>query len=269
MSNLIVTDEGERSAVRAWLNIQRSANTRRAYERIAIAYITAYSLREAGIEQLVIWQQGLRGSSSSVALSTAAIKSLYSFLYRAGAIPINPATLLKVPRVRSNLAERILSVDEVRAILKEARNGKNGVRNHSLFALMFYSGLRISEVESLNWSDLRGGVLNVWGKGEKERNVTLPESLAEELERLRGDGSMFGIERSVIHKTIKGIIKRAGLGVKISCHWLRHANASIALDGGASIKCIQETLGHSSINTTARYLHVKPGESSGNFLPKL
>jgi integrase/recombinase XerD len=60
--------------------------------------------------------------------------------------------------------------------------------------------------------------------------------------------------------------RRAGLET-VSPHWLRHAHASHALDRGAPIHLVQATLGHANINTTGRYLHARPKESSSRFLP--
>jgi site-specific recombinase XerD len=66
---------------------------------------------------------------------------------------------------------------------------------------------------------------------------------------------------------VKQAGKRAGLEASVSPHWLRHAHASHALDRGAPIHLVQATLGHASISTTGRYLHARPKESSGRFLP--
>ena len=62
---------------------------------------------------------------------------------------------------------------------------------------------------------------------------------------------------------------RAGLSAAVSPHWLRHAHASHALDRGAAVHVVQHTLGHASLATTTRYVHVQPGESSGHSLAKL
>jgi site-specific recombinase XerD len=65
---------------------------------------------------------------------------------------------------------------------------------------------------------------------------------------------------------VRAAARRAGIAVPVSPHWLRHAHASHALDRGAPIHLVQATLGHANINTTGRYLHARPTESSSGFL---
>lgn len=61
--------------------------------------------------------------------------------------------------------------------------------------------------------------------------------------------------------------RTAGIALAVSPHWLRHAHATHALDRGAPIHLVQATLGHVSVATTGRYLHARPSESSGKYLP--
>lgn len=70
-----------------------------------------------------------------------------------------------------------------------------------------------------------------------------------------------------VWRIVRRAAKRAGIDKEVSCHWLRHAHASHALDRGAPIHLVQATLGHSSISTTGRYLHARPTESSSSYLP--
>jgi len=85
-------------------------------------------------------------------------------------------------------------------------------------------------------------------------------------QRRRGQEGRNGqLDRSAVNR----IVRRAGRLIDLphlSPHWLRHAHASHALDRGATVAVVRETLGHSSIAVTSRYLHAKPGESSGLYL---
>jgi len=75
------------------------------------------------------------------------------------------------------------------------------------------------------------------------------------------------LDESQVWRIVRKAAKRAGIEKAVSCHWLRHAHASHALDRGAPIHLVQATMGHSSISTTGKYLHARPTDSSGNYLP--
>src|SRR5207302_10232771 len=74
------------------------------------------------------------------------------------------------------------------------------------------------------------------------------------------------LDRGRVRDIVRGAAERAGINGQVSPHWLRHAHASHALDHGAPIHLVQATLGHSSVATTSRYLHARPGDSSARFL---
>lgn len=119
------------------------------------------------------------------------------------------------------------------------------------------------------------------GKGQKTSTVLLPAELWNELCSIRGDaganapvfqsreGDALGrqLDRTQVYRIVADAAKRAGIQGKISPHWLRHAHASHSLEQGAPIHLVQTTLGHSSIATTSRYLHARPSDSSGLYLP--
>ena len=75
------------------------------------------------------------------------------------------------------------------------------------------------------------------------------------------------LSRQQAWQIVKTAAARAGLPENLSPHWLRHAHASHAMDRGAPIALVQATLGHASVQTTGRYLHARPEESSGRYLP--
>jgi integrase/recombinase XerD len=116
--------------------------------------------------------------------------------------------------------------------------------------------------------------LSITGKGGKVRQVLLPAIVSRALLSLRGDagandpvfasrkGGGHLLERGV-HFMVKRAAAKAGINEDVSPHWLRHAHASHAIDGGASVPEVKETLGHGNIATTSGYLHARPGSSSG------
>jgi len=118
----------------------------------------------------------------------------------------------------------------------------------------------------------------VYGKGGKTRQITLPPVLAQSLQEFRGNASasspVFASARgralapAHIHRLVKRAAIRAELpqAEKVSPHWLRHAHATHALENHAPIALVQATLGHVSLETTSKYLHIRPSQSSGDFL---
>ena len=124
------------------------------------------------------------------------------------------------------------------------------------------------------------GQVTVLGKGSKTRSILLPASLWVELMHLRGDatdkepvfrsrksGHSGHLTRERVHQIVRAAANRASIKGNVSPHWLRHAHATHALERGAKIHLVAETLGHSSVTITGRYLHARPEDSSSLYLP--
>lgn len=118
----------------------------------------------------------------------------------------------------------------------------------------------------------------MFGKGGVTRSIQLPPSVWRNISQFRGahgppTAPVFrsrkkggAIQPVAVLRIVRKAAARAGIDLPVSPHWLRHAHASPALDRGAPIHLVQATLGHVSINTTGRYLHARPKESSSRFL---
>ena len=214
-------------------------------------------------------------------ISLAAIKSLFSFGYQLGALKFNVAKLLHFPKVRDCLSEKILSVEQVKRILRL----ETLPRNRGILLTLYGCGLRVSELCELKWKDLKprseSGQMSVFGKAGKTRVVLIPGYVWQVVCQLRqgadGDEPVFRsrqrselngyhLSRKQVYKIVRKAAKRAGIEEKVSPHWLRHSHASHSLDGGAPLSLVQQTLGHSSIASTEKYLHAKPDDSSGMYL---
>ena len=206
----------------------------------------------------------------------AAIKLWFKWLTRAHHILANPAADLELPRQPKRLPGRILSAQEVEAILREAEpSGAQGLRDRALLELLYATGIRRTEAASLDLyaPDLLRGVLWVrHGKGGHQRVVPLGERAAAWMEKylmqarpelLAGDSqalflSDYGLPMRAdqIADKVRRYMQFAGIYKGGATHLLRHACATHMLEGGADIRFIQAMLGHSSLETTEIYTHV-------------
>ena len=201
---------------------------------------------------------------------------MLAFGHRIGFLPVDVGALLRLPAVRSRLAERIL--DE--AATQRLFALEPGARNRAMLRLLYAGGLRRSELVGLRWRDLQpredAGQVTVLGKGGKTRAVLLPAAVWRELAALRGaagpDDPVFRsraggpLDPSQVLRIVKAAAARAGIAGNVSPHWLRHGHASHALDRGAPVHLVAATLGHASIATTGRYAHARPSDSSSRCL---
>jgi integrase/recombinase XerD len=267
--------------IELWLHSHLSEHTRRAYRADVegfrrlfpklLAHVTL-----ADLQQFADSLENLRAATRQRCLSS--IKALFAFGHRIGYLPFDVGRVLKVPAAKDTLSERILSESDLHRMLTLEPDERNRV----LLFLLYASGVRRGELAGLLWKDLQAsgdsGQVTVLGKGGKTRSILLPESVWKQSQRLRGkaaaDDPVFPsrkkgkpLTESGIWRIVKRAGKRAGLEASVSPHWLRHAHASHALDRGAPIHLVQATLGHASINTTGRYLHARPKDSSSRFLP--
>jgi len=266
-------------SIELWLH-GRPGCTRRAYEgdiRRLQAFLRK-PLAAATLRDLQAFSDSLGHlAPSSQARILAAAKSFYHFCVDQGWLLTNPTFGLKLPKAPSRLAERILTEEQVLRMLGLEADSQR----HCLLRLLYGTGIRVSEAISLRWKDVQphgtAGIVTILGKGSKVRSIALPASVFKELLTLRdGAGDDEPVFRNdeagplspyQVWKIVRGAARRAGITAGVSPHWLRHAHASHSLERGASIALVQETLGHGSVMTTSRYLHVRPGKSSGNYLP--
>ena len=273
--------------VSLWLR-GKSPNTAEAYRRDVGQFFETFegSLHYVRLDDLWDWHDRLRAdglTTASIARKMAALKSLFSFGHRIGVLSVNVGAAFSLPKVPSQLSERILTEDETQALLTD----ENSKRNTVLLRLFYASGARVSELTKLRWSAVRprrnsAGQITLLGKGSKVRNVLLSDRVWEVLstlwaaEKAEGFGNpddpVFrsarggGLSRQQMWRIVRGAARRAGLSQNVSPHWLRHAHASHALDRGAPVHLVKETLGHESLATTSKYAHARPDDSSGRYL---
>jgi integrase/recombinase XerD len=265
--------------IEIWLH-GRSPHTQRAYAA-DVARLRAHARKPLAALTLADLQS-FADAVAEFAPATryralSAVKSLVAFGHRLGYLPFDVGGALRLPAVRGRLAERILPESGVHRMLSLEPNE----RDRAILTLLYASAVRVSELCSLRWRDVQASgdsaQITVFGKGGKTRAIRLPAAVGQQLERLRGDaggeGPVFRSRKQggaltpvAVLRIVRQAARRAGIGLAVSPHWLRHAHASHALDRGAPIHLVQATLGHASVSTTGRYLHARPTDSSSRYL---
>ena len=228
----------------------------------------------------------------------ATIKSLLSFANKVGYLPFNVGAAVELPKVKNILSERILTEAEVHWMMNAPKN----VRDRTLLSVLYAGALRREEAVDLKWRDLKDrddlgpgvGQATLFGKGSKTGTVLLPASVysqvlslrkvtektseghkvEQRVERRAGEdepvfrsrktrnGRGGHLEVSQVNRIVSKAAKDAGIDRAVSPHWLRHAHASHAHARKTDLALIRDTLRHSSIATTGRYLHARPNDSS-------
>lgn len=215
-------------------------------------------------------------SSSTIHRHIAAIKSFFHFLVLEGVLFNNPANDTKSPKLPKKLPS-VLSVTEIEKILEQpSLLTKTGIRDKAMLELLYASGLRVSEMISLNLDNLNleEGFLRCTGKGLKQRIVPIGSVAIYHIDNYLKKGRVFLVNQKRSAKnalflnhfgtrlTRQGfwkIIKKyaANAGIKnITPHTIRHSFATHLLENGADLRSVQEMLGHADIATTQVYTHL-------------
>lgn len=212
---------------------------------------------------------------STISRNLAAIKSFYQFLVREKYIDKDPSANLESPKLEKRLP-KILSVAEVEELLKQPNSFlPTGMRDRAMLELLYATGIRVSELISLNISDvnLDMGYLKCYGKGAKERIVPVGSIAVKcvqeyinkgrpKLIRTYDEPALFvnhhgnRLTRQGFWKIIKKYAQEAHINKDITPHTLRHSFATHLLENGADLRSVQEMLGHADISTTQIYTHV-------------
>lgn len=216
-------------------------------------------------------------ASSSVYRAIIALKSLFRFLRKERLIASEETLYLDTPKIWQ-LVPDVLTQEEVQQLF-EMPNVEEwiGARDRAILEILYASGLRVSEVCSLNIVDVGDDVVYVKGKGGKHRTVPIASSALRWVDayllRFRGEKNeaLFlskkgkRLDRITIWNRVKFYAKKAGISKPISPHTLRHSFATHLLENGADLRVIQEMLGHASIATTDRYTHISQKYLSQTF----
>lgn len=213
----------------------------------------------------------------TIARKLSAVRGLFRFLHRRGAVDANPARHVRAPRRGRELPAHLTQLEMARlfeAVAERADEDVSGARDRALIELLYSGGLRLGEIHGLDLEalDLEARRVRVHGKGGKDRIVPIGGHAVEALngylgqrESLEGGGSVGGpvfvssrgsrLSRRQIQRIVTRFIRLVADEGGLSTHSVRHSFATHLLDEGADLLAIKELLGHATLSTTQLYAH--------------
>lgn len=269
---IIANADEDSILIRRWLRAHAPGSAE-AYMGAARTFFARVRvpMRQVTVPMVQDYQAWLQAPAQALGPATihkhlSALRSLFRYAMDSGFIRLNPVVLGvgHVPQQPPFSADRILSRDQVAAIVRAAGGGRNGL----IIRCIYQSGVRREEIAGLLPENIRRGpdgwFLRVLGKGAQWRDVPLvDEALAAELRawtRGRPAGEpVWGVGPKAIYKLVKQAVKDAGVEPRASPHWLRHASGSHGREAGESLESIQRRLGHKRLDTTLIYVHPDGG----------
>lgn len=212
------------------------------------------------------------------ARKVAAVRSFFKFLAREQVITSDPTEELTPPKVGRHLPKP-LTEEEVDRLLSAVSQGEGPEveRDRAMLELLYATGARVSELVAMNVGDAHliegGGYVRCFGKGSKERVIQIHDGAVAVLKEFLDHGrstlvrdkqeeALFvnqrgeRLTRQGCWLLLRSLAKRAGIQGPVTPHTLRHSFATHMLRGGASLRQVQEWLGHASIATTQIYTHL-------------
>lgn len=267
----------------AWAERGLSRNTLAAYRYDLRLLAIHLRDRDAGIENacredvLNFLAAQVRHGRSPRSLSRylSGFRQFYQWLLREGRLREDPTAMIESPKLGRGLP-KALSETHVTALLEAPDiTTALGLRDRTMLELMYATGLRVSEMVSLelNRININQGVVRILGKGGKERLVPLGEEAMDWLARYlrasrpallgRADCAQVfvtarkaGLSRQAFWHSIRKHARAAGIAHDVSPHMLRHSFATHLLNHGADLRVVQLLLGHSDLSTTQIYTHI-------------
>lgn len=244
-------------------------------ERVQLVDVRAFLRRRVG--------EGL--GTRSMMRKVSALRGFFGFLVRRGDCVADPTLHLTAPKRRESLPT-VVSEDRIREMMALPDVSElSGVRDRAILEFLYGTGVRLSELVTLDIADLveSAEVIRVIGKGDKERIVPwggearkwflryqrkrfgiVRDAGEKALERFRAHAAFSAgsdprrISPRTVQRIVHRYLRRVSLAASVSPHTLRHAFATHLLDNGADLRAVQELLGHESLSTTQIYTHVTP-----------
>jgi integrase/recombinase XerC len=211
----------------------------------------------------------------------SALRTFFRYCLRQGHLTVDPLAGIAGPK-RSRHIPTYLTVDEVFSLLEEPKKkDRFFLRDRAIMELIYSTGMRVSEAVATNLADadFSAELIKIRGKGKKERLVPFGSTAGETLQQwlparnnmivdriTRGDEpereAFFLNNRGTrltvrsVERMVAGYGLRAGIGVRVTPHALRHSFATHLLEMGMDLRMVQELLGHASLSTTQQYTHL-------------
>lgn len=229
-------------------------------------------------EDIILFLVTLRDdgkSTATLARMISTIRAFHQFLVREQIVTHDASLHIETPK-KDRLLPTILSANEVDKLLQINGTTPLAIRNKAMLELMYATGLRVTELVSLDVTDvhLAMGFVRCIGKGSKERIIPLGDIAKDAteaylldarevlLKKNKNEKKLFvnhhgrSLSRQGFWKVIKAVAREGGLTKEITPHMLRHSFATHLLENGADLRAVQEMLGHADISTTQIYTHI-------------
>lgn len=256
-----------------------SANTVASYKRDLVKlnrYFESLGIKSfadintTDLNSYVLYMKEQNMSTATISRNVASIKSFFMYLFKNGVISDDPAEQIKPPKIEKKLPE-ILTVEEISKLLEQpSKSNPKEIRDKAMLELLYATGMRVSELISLQLSDVNLTMNYILCRdANKERVIPIENAAKSALENYISNTRMVMVSdspylftnmkgqpmtRQGFWKLIKIYAKRAGIDKDITPHMIRHSFASHLVCNGADLKAVQEMLGHSDISTTQIYL---------------
>ncbi|MBI0092953.1 site-specific tyrosine recombinase XerD [Lactobacillus sp. M0403] len=239
--------------------------------------LDSWPTKAVDIDAFLAEQRDLNKATSSISRMISSLRKFYQWLVRQNIQKINPMLEIDSPKKEHRLPVA-LSVDEVTKLLDQPDITKKlGIRDRALLETLYATGIRVSELINLKFSDLHEELklLKVLGKGSKERLIPISDVAISWIksyqEKVRDPlllksgkytDTIFlnnrggTLTRQAVWQIIKRYCQMAGIRKNVTPHTLRHTFATHLLENGADLRVVQEILGHSDISTTQIYTNL-------------
>lgn len=226
---------------------------------------------------LIYCKNERRNNEATRARRVVAIRRFFSYLSKnLGLLPANPMKNLDAPKTKKSLP-KYLTLDESKKLLSVI-SGKNKERDFAIVTLFLNCGMRLSELVSINYNDIKSdGTIVITGKGNKERTIYLNQACIDAItaymkvrpnDKVK-DRALFlssryqRINPRTVEMMVNKYIDMAGLGGRgLSVHKLRHTAATLMYQhGNVDVLVLKEILGHENLGTTEIYTHIQSDAS--------